>query len=272
MDGRELLRRLALRWPLVLVGLLLAIIVGGIVFAAAPASYTAQAGVLVLPPRTDPGDGGALVNPLSALDSGVVQVASTLVFAAGSAQAADVISDASGGGSATVVNTSDDPTNDTPFIQITATGASAADATSAARATIGVLGARLTAIQASSNVPRALLMRLTVLIAPVAATASTGAELKAGGLAAAIVLVLALLLIALLDRFLPTGSTTGRDLLRLGGRWGSRLSTTVRGLRRPRTGQAAAEPTEAPAKPVARTVAKDAVPVGAPARSAAGGD
>ncbi|HEX3785665.1 MAG TPA: hypothetical protein VHX38_38935 [Pseudonocardiaceae bacterium] len=284
MDGRELVRRLALRWPLVGIGLLLAVIIGGVVFAVTPASYTAQAGVLILPPSTDPGDGTTAVNPLTSLDSGVVEVASTLVYAAGSQQALDTISDASNGGSATVVNTTDDPTNDTPFIQITSTGDSAPEATSAAQAAIGVLGSRLSAIQAGSNVPRSLMMRLTVIVAPVAATASTSGLLKAGGLAAAIVFVLALLVIGLLDRFLP--ADLGAALRSFGGR----LRTA---LRRPRS----AEPARAPeAKveqlkvepaPVEETEPVDtdtdtdmdvdtdadvAVSAGASARSAVGGD
>jgi hypothetical protein len=48
-----------------------------------------------------------------------------------------------------------------------------------------------------------LLMRLAVIVPPVAATATTSGLLKAGGLAAILVFVLALIAIALLDRFVP---------------------------------------------------------------------
>jgi hypothetical protein len=262
VDGRELLRRLALRWPLVGIGLLLAVVVGGIVFAVTPATYTAQAGVLILPPTTDPGGSGNPVNPLSSLDSGTVQVASTLVYTAGSQDALDTISSASNGGTATVVNTTNDPTNDTPFIQITATGDSAEDA-----------------IQAGSNVPRSLLMRLTVIVAPVSATASGSALIKAGGLAAGIVFVLALLVIGLLDRFLPadTVAVLRRPLRRIG--------TALRGLRRTSSGTSSAveaEPTtgaESAVRETGSAATRDmaggievAVPVGSVARGAVGGD
>jgi len=270
---------LALRWPLVGIGLLLAVVVGGIVFAVTPATYTAQAGVLILPPTTDPGGSGNPVNPLSSLDSGTVQVASTLVYTAGSQDALDTISSASNGGTATVVNTTNDPTNDTPFIQITATGDSAEDATQAARAAIGVLNTRLAAIQAGSNVPRSLLMRLTVIVAPVSATASGSALIKAGGLAAGIVFVLALLVIGLLDRFLPadTVAVLRRPLRRIG--------TALRGLRRTSSGTSSAveaEPTtgaESAVRETGSAATRDmaggievAVPVGSVARGAVGGD
>jgi hypothetical protein len=202
VDGRELLHRLASRWPLVLIGALLAFVVGGVVFAAGPASYTAQAGVLVLPPPTEPGD-TTPVNPLASLDNGAVQVASTLVYAASSPATVDAVADGSNGGTSTVVNTTDDPGNDTPFIQITATGATEADARSAAAATIAALGTQLRDIQTNSQVPTSLLMRLSVIVPPVTATASTGGALKAAGLAAILVFVVALIGVALLDRFLP---------------------------------------------------------------------
>lgn len=200
MDGRELLRRLALRWPLVLLGALLAVVIGGVVLAVTPASYTAQAGVLVLPPPTDPGD-TTPVNPLASLDNGAVQVASTLVYTAGSPATVDAIADASNGGTATVLNTSDDPGNDTPFIQITATASSATDARAAATAMIGALGTQLRAMQ--TQVPASLLMHTAVIVPPVTATASTGSAVKAGGLAAILAFVIALIVIAVLDRFLP---------------------------------------------------------------------
>jgi capsular polysaccharide biosynthesis protein len=200
VDGRELLHRLALRWPLVLIGALLALVVGGIVFAAGPASYTAQAGVLVLPPPTEPGD-TTPVNPLATLDNGAVQVASTLVYVAGSPSTVDAVANASHGGTSTVLNTTDDPGNDTPFIQITATGATEADARAGATATITALNAQLRAIQ--TQVPASLLMHLSVIVPPATATASTSGPLKAAGLAAILVFVLALIGIAVLDRFLP---------------------------------------------------------------------
>lgn len=200
MDGRELLHRLAVRWPLVVLGALLALVIGGIVFAASPASYTAQAGVLVLPPPTEPGE-TTPVNPLSSLDSGSIQVASTLVYAASSPATVAAVADASDGGTSSVLNTTDTPGNDTPFIQITATGRTEADARAAATATISALDAQLRAMQ--SQVPAGLLMHLAVIVAPVGATASTSGLLKAAGLAAILVFVASLLAIALLDRFLP---------------------------------------------------------------------
>jgi hypothetical protein len=200
VDGRELLRRLALRWPLVLLGAVLALVVGGVVVVLTPASYTAQAGVLVLPPPTQPGE-TTPVNPLASLDSGSIQVASTLVYAAGTPAIVDAVSNASDGGTATVLNTTNDPGNDTPFIQITATASAQADAKAAATAMVNALGAQLRAMQ--PQVPSALLMRLAVIVPPVTATASASGMLKAGGLAAILVFVLALLVIALLDRFLP---------------------------------------------------------------------
>ena len=200
MDGRELLRRLALRWPLVVLGALLALVVGGVVFAATPASYTAQAGVLVLPPSTEPGD-TTPVNPLSALDNGAIQVASTLVYAASSPGTVAAVADASDGGTSTVLNTTDAPGNDTPFIQITATGRTEADAQAAASATIAALNTQLRGMQ--GQVPAGLLMRLAVIVPPVGATAGTSSLLKAAGLAAILVFVASLLVIALLDRFLP---------------------------------------------------------------------
>ena len=209
MDGRELIRRLALRWPLVLVGALLALVVGGVVFAVSPASYTAQAGVLVLPPPTEPGD-TTPVNPLAALDNGAIQVASTLVYTASSPTVVDGVANASNGGTSTVLNTTDDPGNDTPFIQITATGSSEADARSAATATITALSTQLRTIQ--NGVSSSLLMNLSVIVAPTTAAASTASLVKAGGLAAILVFVLALIAIALLDRFLPAFEL--RSLLR----------------------------------------------------------
>jgi capsular polysaccharide biosynthesis protein len=209
VDGRDLIRRLAVRWPLVLVGAVLALVVGGVVFAVSPASYTAQAGVLVLPPPTEPGD-TTQVNPLASLDNGAVQVASTLVYAASSAAVVDTIANASDGGTATLVNTTDEPGNDTPFIQITATGSSEADARTAATATITALTDQLRALQ--NRVPDSLLMRLSVIVPPTSATASGSALIKAGGLAALLVFVLALVAIALLDRFLPAFDL--RSLLR----------------------------------------------------------
>ncbi|HJP79047.1 MAG TPA: hypothetical protein VJ914_32545 [Pseudonocardiaceae bacterium] len=200
MDGRELLRRLALRWPLVVLGALLALVVGGVVFAATPASYTAQAAVLVLPPSSEPGD-TTPVNPLSALDNGAIQVASTLVYAASSPGAVAAVADASDGGTSTVLNTTDAPGNDTPFIQITATGRTEADAQAAASATIAALNTQLRGMQ--GQVSAGLLMRLAVIVPPVGASASTSSLLKAAGLAAILVFVASLLVIALLDRFLP---------------------------------------------------------------------
>ncbi|HEY4022065.1 MAG TPA: hypothetical protein VGM75_25490 [Pseudonocardiaceae bacterium] len=200
MDGRELLHRFAVRWPLVLLGALLALVVGGVVFAAGPASYTAQAGVLVLPPPTEPG-ATTPVNPLAALDNGSVQVASTLVYAASAPTTVDAVASASNGGTSTVLNTTDAPGNDTPFIQITATGATETDARDAATATIAALNTQLRDIQA--QVPATLLMHLSVIVPPATATASTGGPLKAGGLAAILVFVVALIGVALVDRFLP---------------------------------------------------------------------
>ncbi len=200
MDGRELLRRLALRWPLVLLGALLALVVGGVVVATTPAGYTAQAGVLVLPPPIEPG-GADQVNPLASLDNGAIQVASTLVYTAGTPSIVDAIADASNGGAATVLNTTDNPGNDTPFIQITATAGSATDAKAAATAMVNALDTRLRAMQ--TQVPAALLMHLAVIVPPVTAAASTSGMIKAGGLAALLVFVVALIVIALLDRFLP---------------------------------------------------------------------
>lgn len=200
MDGRELLRRLALRWPLLVLGALLALAVGGLVFAVTPASYTAQAGVLVLPPTTDAGD-STPVNPLTSLDNGAIQVASTLVYTASSPATVDAVANASDGGTSAVLNTTDDPGNDTPFIQITATGATENDARAAATATITALNSQLRGMQ--TQVPSALLMRLSVILTPTTATASASSTLKAGGLAAILVFVLALIAIAVLDRFLP---------------------------------------------------------------------
>ena len=202
MDGRELLRRLALRWPLVVLGALLAFVVGGVVLAVTPASYAAQAGVLVLPPPTQPGD-TAQVNPLASLDNGAVQVASTLVYAASSPATASTIADASNGGTATLLNTTDAPGNDTPFIQVTASGDSETNARAAATAAIAALNMQLRTIQADSHVPPSLLMRIAVIVPPVTATASTSGLVKAGGLAAILVFLLALIAIAVLDRFLP---------------------------------------------------------------------
>ena len=207
MDGRELLRRLALRWPLVLLGAVLALVVGGVVVVLTPAGHTAQAAVLVLPPPTNPGD-TTPVNPLASLDNGSVQVATTLVYAAGTPAVVDAVSDASDGGAATVLNTTDDPGNDTPFIQITATGGSQADAKAAATAMVNALNTQLRVMQ--PQVPAALLMHLAVIVPPVTATASTGGMLKAGGLAAILVFVIALIVIALLDRFLPARLPTFR--------------------------------------------------------------
>jgi capsular polysaccharide biosynthesis protein len=209
VDGRELIRRLALRWPLLLIGAVLALVVGGVVFAASPASYTAQAGVLVLPPPTEPGD-TTPVNPLASLDSGAIQVASTLVYTAGSPAVVDTVANASNGGTSTVLNTTDDPGNDTPFIQITATGSSESNARSAATATITALTTQLRTIQ--NGVAPSLLMHLSVIVAPTTAAASTSSLIKAGGLAAILVFILALLAIALLDRFLPAFEL--RSLLR----------------------------------------------------------
>jgi capsular polysaccharide biosynthesis protein len=200
VDGRELIRRLAVRWPLVLLGAVLALAVGGVVFAVSPASYTAQAGVLVLPPPTEPGD-TTPVNPLASLDNGAIQVASTLVYTASSPAVVDTIANAANGGTSTVLNTTDEPGNDTPFIQITATGSSEANARTAATVTMTALTNQLRALQ--NRVPDSLAMHLSVIVPPTTATASTGSLVKAGGLAAIVVFVLALLGIALLDRFLP---------------------------------------------------------------------
>lgn len=209
MDGRELIRRLALRWPLVLLGAVLALAVGGIVFAVSPASYTAQAGVLVLPPPAEPGD-TTPVNPLASLDNGAIQVASTLVYTASSPAVTDAIATASDGGTASVLNTTDAPGNDTPFIQITATGSAESNARTAATVTITALTNQLHALQ--HGVPDALSMHLSVIVPPTVAAASASSMVKAGGLAALVVFVLALLVVALIDRFLP--AFTIRSLLR----------------------------------------------------------
>lgn len=207
MDGRELLRRLALRWPLVLLGAVLALAVGGVVVAVTPAGHAAQAGVLVLPPPTEPG-ATTPVNPLASLDNGAIQVASTLVYTAGTPAIVDAVADASNGGTATALNTTDDPANDTPFIQISATAGSETDAKAAATAMVDALNTRLRAMQ--TQVPATLLMHLAVIVPPVTATASTGGMIKAGGLAAILVFVIALFVIALLDRFLPARLPTSR--------------------------------------------------------------
>jgi hypothetical protein len=199
LDARDLLQRLAVRWPLVLAGFVLSLLIGGAVFAVTPTNYTAAAGVLVVPPSTDAGS--TPVNPLTSLDS-VVQVASTLVYTAQTPGAAGQIADASGGGSAAVVNTGSDPTLNTPYIQITGAGNSAADATNAAQAAIKVMSAELSAIQNNSAVPNYLKMRLTTVAQPVSATASGSSRLKAAGLAAGAALVIALVMVSLADRMM----------------------------------------------------------------------
>lgn len=200
MDARDLLLRLVARWPLVLGGFLVSLVIGAGIFLVTPASYTATAAALVVPPSTDPGT-NTPVNPLTSLDS-VVQVASTLVYAAQSPSAVGQIADASNDGSAQVVNTGSDPTINTPYIQITGSGESAADATNAAQAAIRVMGDQLSTIQNNSDVPTFLKMRLVTVNAPVVSTASGSARLKAAGLAAGIALVVALVAVAVTDRVL----------------------------------------------------------------------
>jgi capsular polysaccharide biosynthesis protein len=206
VDARDLLQRLAVRWPLVLTGFVVSALIGAAVFLVTPTNYTSAAGVLVVPPTTD--GGSTPVNPLSSLDS-VVQVASTLVYTAQTAGAAGQISDASDGGSASAVNTGSDPSLNTPYIQITSTGNSADDATNAAQAAIKVMSTQLANIQNTSGVPTYLKMRLAVMAQPVTATASGSARLKAGGLGAAVAFVIALVMVAVFDRMLLSRQPKG---------------------------------------------------------------
>lgn len=225
MDGRDLLRRFAARRYLVLIAVVLAVIIGAAVFVLTPGSYTAQAGVLVVPPSTSP-DTSTPSNPLTSLDSGVVQLASTLVYVAQSPQAVAEISARSNGGSATVINTTNDPSNNTPFLQITGSGSSAGSATEAAQAVIDLLNTSLTNMQNSSSVPKYLLMRLDVVVSPAVASQSTSGRLKAGGLTGAVVLIVGLVGVALADRYLRLNAANANGANSGSGRSWSNIAPT----------------------------------------------
>lgn len=187
----SILHTLVRRWPVTILGILLTGALCFVAYVAVPVRYQATANVLLVPPKSGPGD-----NPLLDL-TGMDNVADVLARAATDTKATEQVARAGLIGSFGVAR---DITTGGPVLLITTTSPTAQQALDLRAQVIGVLDPTLASLQTSMDVSISSRITTNVLNASNTATVVAKSQTRALIAAGAVGLLLTLQLVALVER------------------------------------------------------------------------